>query len=246
MYQWPVHRSVSIASSVISFFSCHTGLVNRVSDYYLVSPHTSLPPWSERKALTTRGCSLCCGDPPGACNSQACNGLNGTCTGTYVGCPCSGVDFNAPSNVTLSDGNGNKLSASGFQANQSSTWTSVGDYQLTTESYLGFMSNGQYGLDTVGLGVEATTGLTSNQNVVAGILAEPCYLSQVELKGSNATGVNGTASFMAQLKKENLIPSLSYGYTAGAIDRTSRPLCIKFVKLTLSYRPATNTGKPHA
>ena len=51
-----------------------------------------------------------------------------------------------------------------------------------TETYLGIASNEQYGLDTVGLGVDDTTGLTSNQNVVAGVLAEPFYLGQIGLK----------------------------------------------------------------
>ena len=92
--------------------------------------------------------------------------------------------------MTLNDGNGNAPAASGFQANQSSSWTNPGDYQLTTESFLGIASNGHYGLDTVGLGVEAATGLTSNQNVVAGVLTEPFYLGQVGLKPSNTMTVN--------------------------------------------------------
>ena len=92
---------------------------------------------------------------------------------------------------------------------------------------LGITSDGQYGLDTVGLGVEATTGLTSNQNVVAGVLAVPFCLGQIGLKNSNTTAVNGTASFMAQLKNEKLIPSLSYGYTAGAIYRKSHFFRVK-------------------
>ena len=194
--------------------------------------------------LTPGHCSLCCGDPPGTCSS--CSGLNGICTGTYIGCPCSGVDFNAPSNVTLNEGIGNAPAASGFQANQSSTWTSIGDYQLLTESFLGITSDGQYGLDAVGLGVEAATGLTSSQNVVAGVSTEPFYLGQVGLKLSNTTNVNGTASFMAQLKNEKLIPSLSYGYTAGALYSKSQSYCIELIRLTLSSRPRANVGKPHA
>ena len=51
-----------------------------------------------------------------------------------------------------------------IQADQSSTWIAIGDYPLMAESSLGIMSDGQYGLDTVGLGVEATAGLTSNLN----------------------------------------------------------------------------------
>ena len=207
---------------------------------------TFCPNLRYEEVLTTGGRSLCCGDPPGACNSQGCNGLNGICTGTYIGCPCSGVDFNAPSNITLSDGHGNPLAASGFQTNQSSTWTASGDHQLMTESYLGIGSNGQYGLDTVGLGVEATTGLTTNQNVVAGVKAEPFYLGQVGLKPANATGINGTASFMMQLKNDNLIPSLSYGYTAGALYRKSQSFRVTFIKLMRSLRSAADTRKPYA
>ena len=86
-----------------------------------------------------------------------------------------------------------------------------------TESYLGVVSNGSYGIDTVGLDVDSATGLTSKQNVVAGVLTEPFYLGQFGLKSSNTTIVNDTTSFMEQLKKDELIPSLSYGYTAGAI-----------------------------
>lgn len=129
--------------------------------------------------------------------------------------------------MTLGVSNGNEPAASGFQASQSSTWNTVGDYQLMTEPYLGIASNGEYGLDVVGLGVEAATGLTSNQNVVAGVLTEPFYLGQIGLKFSNTTTVNGTASFMAKLKNEQMIPSVSYGYTAGAIYRNSQPFPAK-------------------
>lgn len=115
-----------------------------------------------------------------------------------------------------------------------------------TESFLGIASNGQYGLDTVGLGVEAATGLTSNQNVVAGVLTEPSYLGQVGLKPSNTTIVNGTASFMAQLKVENLIPSLSYGYTAGALYRKPKSFSVELIKLRLSSRTTANLRKPYA
>ena len=147
--------------------------------------------------------------------------------------------------MTLSSSNGDPLAASGFQTNQSSTWTGHGNYQLMTETYLGILSNGSYGLDTVGLGVEASTGLTSNRNVVAGVLAEPYYLGQIGLKSSNTTTVNGTASFMAQLKNDNLIPSLSYGYTAGAIYRKSLFFRIEPVRLTRFFRPAAGTGKSY-
>ena len=96
-----------------------------------------------------------------------------------------------------------------------------------TESSLGVTSDGQYGLDTVGSGVEATAGLTSNRNVVAGVLAEPFYLGQIGLRNTNTTAVNGTAPFMAQFKNKKSIPSLSYCYTAGAIYRKFHSFRVK-------------------
>ena len=212
---------------------------------YMLQDSSSCNLYTFKQALTEKQCSLCCGEPPGACNSQACNGLNGICTGTYIGCPCSGVDFNAPTNVTMSVSSGNTLAASGFQANQSSTWTTVGDNQLMTETYLGITSNGNYGTDTIGLGIDATTGLTSNQNVVAGVLTEPFYLGQVGLKKSYAIGGNGNASLMVRLKDEKLIPSLSYGYTAGAIYRESSFLR-RVLELKSFFRPTADLGKPYA
>ena len=114
------------------------------------------------------------------------------------------------------------------------------------ESYLGIVSNGNYGLDTVGLGVESATGLTSKQNVVAGILTEPFYLGQFGLKPSNTTIVNGTTSFMQQLKNDELIPSLSYGYTAGAMYSKIQFCQVPYIKLTSSFRATANLGKSYA
>ena len=85
-----------------------------MSQLHHVKTRSRLQPKILAQVLSTGHRSLCCGNPPGACNSQACNGLNGICTGSYMGCLCPGVDFNAPSNITLSAGNGNALAASGF------------------------------------------------------------------------------------------------------------------------------------
>ena len=153
--------------------------------------------------------------------------MNGICTGSYIGCPCVGVDFNASPSVQVSSGGVDALAASGFQANQSSTWTATGTQQLSSEGYLGVASNGQFGTDTVGLGVDSSSGLTLPEVVVAGIPAEPFYMGTLGLKSGNATSSNNsTASLMSQLKQQNLIPSLSYGYTAGA-----------FYSITITHPP---------
>ena len=51
---------------------------------------------------------------------------------------------------------------------------------------------------------------------------------------------------MAQLKNENLVPSLSYGYTAGALYHKCDSLGTEFIKLMVISRPAASTGKPYA
>ena len=171
---------------------------------------------------TTGACigRYCCGDPAGSCSGQGCNGLNGICTGPYIGCPCVGPDYNIAANSPSSPGVVNAAAASGFQFNQSSSWSSLGTHSLLTDNYLNISSNGQFGTDTVGLGIENSTALTIDHNVIAGITTKPFYMGALGLKPINSTSVsNGPASLMTQLKQQNLIPSLSFGYTAGAIYR---------------------------
>ena len=159
----------------------------------------------------------CCGDPAGDCASQSCKGLNGICSGDYIGCPCSGVDYNADAN-TPSASALNPLAASGFQANLSSTWSGKGNTPFSTENYLDIAASGPFGMDTVGLGVDASTGVTLNATVIAGVVTEPFYIGQFGLKPSNSTDLgDSTSSFMSQLKAQKVIPSLSYGYTGGAV-----------------------------
>ncbi|CAD6586889.1 MAG: hypothetical protein ASARMPRED_002866 [Alectoria sarmentosa] len=116
----------------------------------------------------------------------------------------------------------------------------MGDYQLMTENYINIASKGKYGLDTVGLGVEAANGLTSNQNVVAGVLTEPFYLGQIGLKPLNTTTVNGTASLMAELKNEKLIPKqqpILGSLTFGGYDSS------RFLPTTASFPLAGNDSQ---
>lgn len=94
----------------------------------------------------------------------------------------------------------------------------MGTRQLMTEDFLDTLSNGQFGTDVVGLGVDASSGLTLPGAVVAGITTEPFYIGTLGLKPGNASvSSDSTATLLSQLKQQNMIPSLSYGYTAGAI-----------------------------
>lgn len=168
----------------------------------------------------------CCGDPAGQCTGVGCNGLNGICTGAYIGCPCTGPDWNAGSEVVSKAGVLDPAAASGFQPNQSSTWESLGDYQLMmngnlsaqgSDPFLNTSGLGFFGTDAVGLGVDLATGLTLNSSLVVGALTEPYYIGALGLAPTEHVDIyNASASLLMLLKREKMIPSLSYGYTAGA------------------------------
>ena len=79
--------------------------------------------------------------------------------------------------------------------------------------------NGDYGFDTVGLEIENSGGLTFPHQVVAGIATKDYYLGQFGLgpKSSNFTTFEDPIpSYMRNLTDQNMITSLSFGYTAGA------------------------------
>ncbi len=169
----------------------------------------------------------CCGDTPGQCNSGGCNGISGICTAAYIGCPCPGADYNTGSASTTPESAISPIAAQGFLSNHSSTWIANGNQWIGTEQFLNITTNAQYGKDTVGLGADAKTGLDVQGSVVVRIPTEPFYLGSVGLRPSNKTGPGGSnPSFITQLAAQKHIPSLSYGYTVGALySRILPSLC---------------------
>ena len=166
----------------------------------------------------------CCGDPAGACNSGGCNGISGICTGDYIGCPCPGPDYNANSQTPVI-GATSPLLAQGFAANASSTWNNQGLHDIQSQKYLNATATGQYGLDAVTLSADGNPGLSIANSVVAGVPTLPFFLGKLGMKVADRTGPNNdTGSFMTQLYGQKKIPSPSYGYTAGALYRPSKPL----------------------
>lgn len=116
----------------------------------------------------------------------------------------------------------NGKDSSGFQVNASSTWKNIGIYTLVTEDDLGMNDNGLYGFDTVGLGLQNSGGITLQSQVIAGIATKNFYLGIFGLgpKPSNFSDFDyPQPTFMRTLKDQNKIPSLSFGYTAGAAYR---------------------------
>ena len=110
-----------------------------------------------------------------------------------------------------------------FIPSQSSTWrqnnkTVNGTFTLALEKNLGYTGNGEYGYDTVGLGWQGSGGPSLDQQIVGGIATKEFYLGMFGLnpRPTNfSTFDNPVPSYMANLKQENLVPSLSWSYTAG-------------------------------
>jgi hypothetical protein len=84
------------------------------------------------------------------------------------------------------------------------------------------MGNAIYGYDTVGLGGAGEEGPTLKHTVVGGMAWPDLYLGIFGLnpKPTNFTSFNDpSTSYMTLLKDQKHIPSVSFGYTAGAVYR---------------------------
>lgn len=109
----------------------------------------------------------------------------------------------------------------------SSTWRSEGFFELGFEPNLkdSEWNNGAYGNDTLSLGWLGSGGPTLQQQVIAGIVTDKWYLGVLGLNPQviNLTDYNDPKrSLLSSLRTAGNIPSLSYGYTAGAHYRQSR------------------------
>lgn len=107
----------------------------------------------------------------------------------------------------------------GFQALESSTWHEIGIYQVAARDELRYNASGLYGLDTLGLNIANSGGPTLQNQVISGVVNPRFWVGRLgmDVKPSNFSEFeNPQRSLIKTLKEENYIPSLSYGYTAGA------------------------------
>lgn len=107
----------------------------------------------------------------------------------------------------------------GFQVNETKSWKEIGIYEMGIRPEIGFDANALYGLDTVGLLVANSGGPTLDSMVVGGVAEPTIFVGQFGLspKPSNFSELNSPQpSFIQKLRDEKKIPSVSYGYTAGA------------------------------
>ena len=104
-----------------------------------------------------------------------------------------------------------------FNSSASKTWQDEGTFQLGLDSNLNATGDGHYGFDTVSLGF--TGGPTLQHQIVAGLSAEDFFVGVFGLgpQSTNFTGyTDPQPSYLASLRNQSMIPSLSWAYSAGA------------------------------
>lgn len=111
-----------------------------------------------------------------------------------------------------------------YNVTASKTWVDKSHDHLVTESNLGYISNydnGDFGLDTLGVGAPGHGNASLDQQVFAAVATNDFFLGNLGLANRQHTFGDGSqkSGFLSQLNMSNLIPSLSYGYTAGASYR---------------------------
>lgn len=114
-----------------------------------------------------------------------------------------------------------------FYPENSTTWSlhGAGYYELSLEqNLLNISANGLYGSDTLGLSLQRSDGPTLENQVIGGIAAEEFYLGIFGLNPRPtifSVNESGQASYITSLREQNMVPSTSFGYTAGAPYRKS-------------------------
>ncbi|KAL6718801.1 hypothetical protein ACLMJK_003035 [Lecanora helva] len=110
-----------------------------------------------------------------------------------------------------------------FNINASTTWQDQGLYGVGLETnlpdYVGNYDVADYGMETVGLGIPGSNGVTLPNHIVGALATKDFYLGYfgVTNQPTNFTQFDDPhQSFLSTLKAENKIPSLSYSYSAGA------------------------------
>jgi hypothetical protein len=111
-----------------------------------------------------------------------------------------------------------------FNLSQSTDWSYVGIFEFGMEQTIddfGFSGNAYYGYDQVILSDSNDT--TVEGSIVGAFAVSDFWLGSLGLnpKPTNWTDTSSGASLMTKLKGQDSIPSISFGYTAGAPYRFS-------------------------
>ena len=104
-----------------------------------------------------------------------------------------------------------------FQSNESSTWDGQGPFVLGLDPQLGFDGNGIYGFDNISL-----SDSVSVPSQVVGVINTTDYwlgFFGLGVQPTNFTSADKPTFLDSMVETMSLIPSHSYGYTAGAYYR---------------------------
>lgn len=142
---------------------------------------------------------------------------------TWVVAP-DGCGTNDAPNCTASRGGA-------YDDTKSSTWNSKGIFLLGNEINLGYTGannivNGTFGYDTLALLRQGVANVSVDHQVLAAIITDDFYVGSLGLSNQpiNVSTTDSSPSLLSSLKSQNLIPSISYGYTAGASYRKNMHL----------------------
>lgn len=107
----------------------------------------------------------------------------------------------------------------GFQHNESSTWETIGLYELGLERSLGFGGNGLIGFDRMQVG-----NVSLDHQPVTAYASPKLWIGQIGLLPTslNFSDTINSPSLLGSMKAGGHIPSLSFGYQAGASYRNTK------------------------
>ncbi|KAH6851715.1 aspartic peptidase domain-containing protein [Alternaria alternata] len=107
----------------------------------------------------------------------------------------------------------------GFETNMSSSWNAIGLYELGLGRNHGITGNGFHGFDRVGL-----DNFTIHHLAVIAYASPGFWIGQMGLSPLplNFSETISSPSLISALKEEGHIPSLTYGYQAGAVYRETK------------------------
>ena len=120
-----------------------------------------------------------------------------------------------------------------FLSNKSSTWDPQGTYGIGLDPQLGFDGNATYGLDSIAFGDQ----ISVPSQIIGVINATEYFLGYFGLgvQPTNFTSTDQPTFIDSMVENKSLVPSHSYGYTAGAYYRKSSvPKGSRISQLTLS------------
>ncbi len=128
---------------------------------------------------------------------------------------CVQNEAGKPASINCADSRGEL-----FDPSMSTSWNDAGNYTMELEMNLGFGDTANFGLETIALGAsDAIGGPQLTNQTVAAFANDDFYIGLFGLnqQPTNVTSMNNPQpSFLETLRARNFIPSLSWGYTAGA------------------------------